>query len=322
MSRIQIASHSFLVQNFHEFFNLLLRQKELALRTNEGMNPLDFQKKKQKKAAAPVTETKTPEDPFAAAEATIAAAVAEAEAAALGTTVTEKVEEKPQEEEEEAIEIKEIPLVNSIQRRLSILLEEQAIQSTSQAGEFAVSSYQESLYAMVAFADEIFLNIPWDGQKHWENNLLESRFFQTQIAGELIFSKIDNLISTNDPLKADLAIVYLLILGLGFKGKYRAENANPEALRIYRQQLYRMVNRHPSTLYDPGREHLVEACYEHVLDSTISKGLPEIRIWILIFIGILGVYLFASTLLWYKLVRDMDSSIGNILQQAQQMGIS
>jgi len=38
--------------------------------------------------------------------------------------------------------------------------------------------------------------------------------------------------------------------------------------------------------------------------------------------GILGVYLFASTVLWYKLVKDMDESIGHILQQAQQMGLS
>lgn len=266
MSRVKIVSHSFLIQNFHAFFNLLLRQKEFALRANEGKDPLTLE----------------------------------------------------QQTEEEM----ENPLVNTIQRRLSLLLEEQAIHSTVQAGEFAISSYQDALYAMVAFADEIFLNIPWIGQKHWENNLLESRFFQTQIAGERLFQKIEDLISTNDPMRADLAVIYLLILGLGFKGKFRDEDANLDQLALYRQQLYRMVNRHPSTLYDPGREHLIQDCYEHVLDSTINKGLPEIRMWLLTFVGILGVYLFASTILWYKLVKDMDSSIGNILHQAQAMGLS
>lgn len=266
MSRVKITSHSFLIQNFHEFFNLLLRQKEYALRANEGLDP-----------------------------------------AVLA-----------QQSEDDS----DNPFVNAIQRRLSILLEEQAIQSTVQAGEFAVSSYQDALYAMVAYADEVFLNIPWSGQKRWENNLLESRFFQTQIAGELIFEKIEELVSNNDPLRTDLAVIYLLILGLGFKGRFRDEDADQEQLALYRHQLYLMFNRRPSTLYDPGRDHLIEECYEHVLDSTISKGLPEIRMWLLTFAGILGVYLFASTILWYKLVRDMDSSIGNILQQAHQMGIS
>lgn len=265
MTRVKIASHSFLIQNFHAFFNLLLRQKEFALRATDGNDP-------------------------------------------------QKLEQQAQEVDN--------PLVNTIQRRLSILLEEQALQSTLQAGEFATSSYQDALYAMVAFADEVFLNIPWTGQKEWENNLLESRFFQTQIAGELLFQKIENLISTNDPMRVDLAIIYLLILGLGFKGKFRDEDEDPEQLSLYRQQLYLMVNRHPSSLYDPGRNHLIQDCYEHVLDSTLSKGLPEIRLWLLTFMGILGVYLFASTVLWYKLVKDMDQSIGHILQQAQQMGLS
>jgi type VI secretion system protein ImpK len=266
MSRVKIVSHSFLVQNFHAFFALLLRQKEFALRANDGKDPLTL--------------------------------------------------EQQTEEETENL------LVNTIQRRLSLLVEEQAIRSTTQAGEFAMSSYQDALYAMVALADEVFLNLPWNGQKHWENNLLESRFFQTQIAGELLFQKIEDLISNNDPMRTDLAVIYLLILGLGFKGKFRGEDSDPNQLALYRQQLYRMVNRHPSTLYDPGREHLIQDCYDHVLDSTISKGLPEIRMWLFVFIGILAAYLFASTILWYKLVKDMGSSISNILHQAQQMGLS
>jgi type VI secretion system protein ImpK len=270
MSRVKIISQSFLVQNFHEFFKLLLRQKEFALRATETGDPLTLE----------------------------------------------------QETETEAEKSIENPLVNTIQRRLSLLLEEQAINSTVEAGEFAASSYQDALYAMVSFADEVFLNIPWIGQRPWENNLLESRFFQTQIAGELIFQKIENLVSTNDPMKADLAVVYLLILGLGFKGKFRGQDSNAQQLTLYRQQLYMMINRRPSSLYDPGRDHLIQDCYEHVLDSTISRGLPEIRLWLFTLGGVLGLYLFASTTLWYKLVRDMDSSIAGILYQAQQMGLS
>lgn len=302
MNRITIASHSFLVQNFREFFNLLLRQKEYALRATEGTDPFKLEIKPKKSAEPQLEGEQQP---------------------AEESPVVNQVEELAEEvEEEEAQQYTESPIVNTIQRRLSLLLEEQALQSTVQAGEFAISSFQDALYAMVALADEIFLNLPWNGQKQWENNLLESRFFQTQIAGELIFEKIEELVSTNDPMRADLAIVYLLILGLGFKGRYRAEDANPEKLNLYRQQLYTMINRHPSTLFEPGRAHLIESCYDHVLDSIISKGLPEIRMWLYTFFGIIGVYLFASTVLWYMLVRDMDVALSNILMQAQQMGIS
>lgn len=273
--RIKVISQSLLVQNFHEFFYLLLRQKEVALRANEGAEPKTLEQTPEESAPSP----------------------------------------EPRQEMGN-------PLVNTIQRRLSLLLEEQTINGTIQAGEFSVSSYQDALYAMVAFTDEVFLNISWAGQKYWENNLLESRFFQTQIAGELIFEKIEALIASNDPMRADLAVIYLLILGLGFKGKFRGKEANPSQLALYRQQLYLMAYRRPSNLYDSGRKHLIPDCYEHVLDSVISKGLPEIRLWLLTFISVLGIYLFVSTVLWYKLARDMDSSIGDIAHQAQQMGLS
>lgn len=287
MRRVKIVSQSFLVQNFHDFFTLLLRQKEFALRANDGIDPTPFEEEEEKAPSSDGEETK---------ETSLA--------------------ETPRKGEAES------PLVNTIQRRLSLLLEEQAIHSTVQAGEFVVSSYQDALYAMVAFADETFLSIPWVGRKNWENNLLESRFFQTQIAGELIFQKIENLVAANDPMRADLAVVYLLILGLGFKGKFRGESANRDQLALYRQQLYMMVNRRPPTLYDPGRDHLIEGCYDHVLDSTISRGFPEIRMWKLTFVGILAAYLFASTILWYKVAKDMDASLSGILHQAQQMGMS
>lgn len=262
MSRVKIASQSFLIHNFRSFFNLLLRQKEFALRSSQINS---------------------------------------------SSTTAEELHNTP---------------IHIIQRRLSLLLEEQVIQSTTQTGEFATSSYQDTLYAMVALADEVFLNIPWNGQKSWEENLLESRFFGTQIAGEFLFKKIEELIANNDPLRADLAIIYLLVLGLGFKGKFRDGQEAQEKLALYRQQLYMMINRHPSNLYEHGRDYLSEDCYDHVLDSTLSKGLPEIRMWFLTFVGILSVYLFISTVLWYKLVKDMDETIGQILQQAHQMGIS
>jgi type VI secretion system protein ImpK len=259
------AFHSFLIQNFQEFYTHLLRQKAFALRATDVNDPQ-------------ILETGTEEQ-------------------------------------------LENPIIHKIQHRFALLFERQALESTTQSGEFSISQYQEALYAMVSFADEVFLNMDWIGKKHWENNLLESRFFQTQIAGEMVFQKIESLIARNDPMRLDLAIIYLFILGLGFKGKYRDEDDQGK-LDLYRQQLFTLINRRPPTLYESTRPHLIPDCYEHVLDSTISKGLPEIRGWLYAFCGILGIYLFASTVLWYMVARDMNYSIGHILRQAHQMGLT
>jgi type VI secretion system protein ImpK len=262
---MKAAFHSFLIQDFQEFYTHLLRQKAFALRATDVNDPK-------------VLETET--------EGHL-----------------------------------ENPIIHKIQHRFALLFEQQVLDSAAQSGEFSVSQYQDALYAMVSFADEVFLNMDWIGKKRWENSLLESRFFQTQIAGEMVFQKIEDLIARNDPMRFDLAVIYLFILGLGFKGKYRDEEDHGK-LGHYRQQLFTLVNRHPSTLYESTRPHLIQDCYEHALDSTISQGLPEIRGWLYAFCGIFGVYLFASTVLWYMVARDMNQSIGHILRQAHQMGLT
>ena len=157
MSRIKIASHSILVQNFHEFFNLLLRQKEFALRAKEGKSPQALASEAQEKIQAvkehpelpatddaptippewevEVPETRletTPETPPTQDALTPTIPPVKSEDATQSTSQEQKATRKSQHE-----------LVTTIQRRLSLLLEEQAIQSTVQAGEFAVSSYQE-----------------------------------------------------------------------------------------------------------------------------------------------------------------------------------
>lgn len=254
-----------MIENFHEFYNLVLRQKELALRAGD------------------VNEPNTQEEN------------------------TEK-------------EIR-YPLVDKIQRRMVILLEEQSRQSAAQTGEFTRTHYQEALYAMVALADEIFLTLDWLGVKRWEHSLLESQFFHTQIAGELVFDKIEQMIANNDPMRVDLAVIYLMVLGLGFKGKYHGEEDQGK-IALYRQQLYALIYRHPPPFYPTDQEHLIPDCYEHVLDSSAMQGLPEIRLWYYAFAAILTIYLFISTLLWYAVARDMNESINYIEQLAQKMGLS
>ncbi len=227
----------------------------------------------------------------------------------------------PQSQGEPAEQIIFETVTDKIQRKLREMLERFSLNAQNQIGEFAVSHFQEALYIMVALADEIFLSFEWPGQKRWEDNLLEAQLFHTQIAGELFYNKLDALLEANDPMRNDIAIIYLLSLALGFKGKYRGEDDSGK-ITWYREQLYAIVNRRSIDLFHPGREHLVPSTYEHVVIASPGKGLPDLRTWFIAFASIVTVFVFVSSVMWYKVVRDMDEAIGQILKQAQQLGLS
>ncbi len=212
-------------------------------------------------------------------------------------------------------------MVDKIQQKFREMFEVFSLNAQNQVGEFAVSHFQECLYLMVAFVDEVFLSFAWQGQKRWENHLLEAQIFHTQIAGEGVFRKLDALIEANDPVRNDLALIYLMIISLGFKGKYRGENDEGK-LAWYRQQLYVMINRHNPSLYHPGRERLIPHAYEYNLSAAPGRGLPDVRTWLLSFGFVFTVFVFISSLLWYTVVRDVDDVVGQILNQAQKLGIS
>jgi type VI secretion system protein ImpK len=232
----------------------------------------------------------------------------------------EKQQQPESADKTEEAEEKEL-LTHKIQRRLKLILEQQSLNAATQVGEFAVSHTQEAQYIMAALADEIFLNLDWWGTKEWEEHLLESQLFHSQIAGELFFKKIDTLLTNNDPTTIDLAILYLWCLNIGFKGMYRDEDPEKK-INAYREQLYAFIMHQSPTLFKPGREHLFDQPYNHRTSLPTTKGFPEMRSWLVAFGAIFFIYIFISTVLWYKLARDINEASAYILQQAKSMGLS
>lgn len=220
-----------------------------------------------------------------------------------------------------AKEVIDATATDKIQHKLKQMFERFSLNAQNQVGEFAVSHFQEALYVMVALTDEIFISFKWPGQKRWEDNLLEAQIFHTQIAGELLFRKLDELIEANDPARNDLCVVYLFALSLGFSGKYQGENDEGK-IAWYRDKLYTMFSRRPPTLMKPGRPELIGDLYHHSIAAAPGKGLPDLRSWLMTFASIIVVFVFVSSVLWYKVVRDMDVAIGQILKQTQQLGQS
>lgn len=212
-------------------------------------------------------------------------------------------------------------LTDNIQEKFRVLFERFSHEAQNQIGEFAVNRFQEALYIMIGLADEVFLSFSWSGQARWKDNLLEAQLFHTQIAGELFFKRLDDLIQKNDPVRTDIAAVYLMCLALGFRGKFRGKAAHDQ-IRWYKNQLYTMIYHQPPKLFQRQNTPLFHECYEHTLTEAPPMGLPNLQRWGVAIAGALTLYLFVSSVLWYTLVRDMDGTIAQILTQAQQLGVA
>ncbi len=114
--------------------------------------------------------------------------------------------------------------------------------------------------------------------------------------GQVFFEKLDSLLLNKDPVKVEIAILFLNALGLGFRGKYRHFD-NEDLLRNYRKRLFTFVNRRDPYLYDK-KMHLFPDAYAHTLEGRVAKELPNLRNWYLIFLGIGAMTFAISSGVW------------------------
>lgn len=175
----------------------------------------------------------------------------------------------------------------------------------------------DALYIMVTLTDEVFMNISWPGAKEWNNHTLEGRIFQTQIAGEQIFKKIETLLGSNDPLQKEISVIYMFSLGLGFLGKYRGYQ-DLEKISYYKKQLYSFIHNKPSNIISPSREKLFPQLYDLTITESSIKALPNLRTWFAWGISILLFYIFVSYGLWYKFSSEIHNDINQLFMQTRQ----
>jgi type VI secretion system protein ImpK len=172
--------------------------------------------------------------------------------------------------------------------------QEQAVRR--QGGESLRQRYRLVQYAMVALTDEVFLNVDWEGRDYWYDHLLESRQFDSQNAGVQVFNIIDRLLEQRSS-EVDVATVYLYVLTLGFEGQYR-EDADSSTLVEYRERLYEHIKRRQLQELDADRP-LSALAYRHTLDQGDVQLLPNLRWWVGSLVAGAGLYIVASTVLWW-----------------------
>lgn len=204
----------------------------------------------------------------------------------------------------------------AISDALKTTLERMAIDSSQKGGEYAASYFQEAMFIMGALADEFFLNLTWEGRQYWEDHLLESRLFGTHDAGDIFFKNLDNFLSARDPMRHDLAEVYLLALGLGFQGKYRnAEDGGK--LKGYRHQLYIFIHHHEPRFYKNG-ERLFPDVYNFTLEEDQIRYLQDVKRWMIIFFILFTVLFTLSIGVW----KETTSQLHNVIDRISNLAIA
>jgi len=187
--------------------------------------------------------------------------------------------------------------------RLQTILEMQALESGRRGGDFGLIYYKDAQYVMAVLADEIFIAMDWPGRESWKSDLLETRLFGSYNAGDQFFQRLDSLLAQGERAQPEMALVYLLALGLGFKGRYRGA-AQASKLEEYRRRLYEYVYRKRPDLADPGRV-LSPQAYRHTLADALPRLLPNPTRWLWILGTVFLIFLVASHIVWVSYTSDL-----------------
>ena len=174
----------------------------------------------------------------------------------------------------------------------------------------------DAKYIMAVLADEIFINMNWEGAKFWRYTLLEKQLFQTEIAGDKFFSMLDEIVA--DFSNEEMAFLYLMSLSLGFKGRYRDIENSEEHIGWYKDRLYSILNTKSARLYFPGRSHMVESCYESTYMESDDSQLPDSRFWSWCVLGVVFAYIVISYFVWAGITDDISEVLAKISEQTRQ----
>ena len=196
------------------------------------------------------------------------------------------------------------------------LFRRNAVQTMRATGK-PTDNYFEGLYVMAAFADDIFIHLDWEGKRAWTSNLLETTLFQSHIAGELFFEKLDRLLRDRDPADRSLGAIYLSALSLGFRGKYHGLNDHGK-LRRYRNELFSFVFRQPADLTSDVKVAFPDS-YVSSLRPEKRKKLTNPRVWLFVLGFVVLTYLAASHGVWMSLTSRLERVNNQIVEVEKRL---
>jgi len=184
----------------------------------------------------------------------------------------------------------------NMSQHLLNLLEVQTLQSRRDSTRFELENIADARYLKAVLADELLLNTDWKGRENWTALLLESTLYRTNVAGDQVFQRIEQLLTDREPSRRSMARLYLFALAMGFQGRFRGTDAAAR-LRGYREELYEFVYQRRADL--GGRDRvLTEAAYANTISHIAPRKLPTVSRWAVIFMLVAVSLLAVSEVLW------------------------
>lgn len=161
---------------------------------------------------------------------------------------------------------------------------------------------QDLLYLISALADEVFLNTEWSGKKYWEDHMLEYEFFKTQIAGNVVFDRIHNLLQ-NRNAPAEIVEIYLEVLAFGFQGKYRG--IATADINNLREQMYNFIVKSKKIAHRES-QRLFQEQYSCTLPTITRKLLPDFNRLLYTCLALLFLFIIFGSIIWLIETKDLN----------------
>lgn len=117
-----------------------------------------------------------------------------------------------------------VPDVEALRTRYQQFHEE--LTDSAEENGFSRDSIMEGWLAFCAYADEILLVTQWHGRGDWQRQPLQRLYFNTTNAGDEFYNRLNQLNKHGED--RSVREVYLLCLGLGFKGRYFDPQDRPQ----------------------------------------------------------------------------------------------
>ncbi len=172
--------------------------------------------------------------------------------------------------------------IKALQSKLIEIIEQHSLSIQPYESTENDAVYNEVLYLLTVFTDEMFINIPWNGEYCWENSLLEEELFQTHHSGTRLFEMLGNYLESPGSESYGLSVLYFLILSLGYKGRYM-HNDTEKKINYYKKQLFISLYKSSPVITKEIKALFPEA-YIHTYSAGIRLKFYNIRVWIISFI--------------------------------------
>ncbi len=204
-------------------------------------------------------------------------------------------------------------LIEKIHTNIKDLIIKETIAFSNSINDITDPELKDALYTITSLADETFLRLDWLGRQYWENNLLEFEFFSTHVAGEKIFTKIDELLKNKNTFQTDIALVYFKTLSCGFQGKYFSNE--PKEIKEYKKRLYQFLTQSIPSF--SSNQYLCPENYNYITKIDVRKKLPDPK-WLGYSLTLLGFLLIGmSAFIWSELITPINKEIKTIEKLAE-----